>query len=132
MAEIDLTFINLCNGQEVSEVKVSNPRATEAKVKDKKLIAPQFTKGAEELYENLGKKTTPEERAALLGGMETDDLFDELRRRFENLNVIIEGITSIVLCQKPVNVSPERIESLRADFQQAESIREQFKEFANL
>ena len=77
-------------------------------------------------------ETTPEERAALLGGMETDDLFDELRRRFENLNAIIEGITSIVLCQKPVNVSPERIESLRADFQQAESIREQFKEFANL
>ena len=121
MADIDLTFIELINENETE----STPAI------DAKKIEPQFTEGVKEFYVNLGKTTPKAEKMALLEGVETDFLFDELRRRFTDLNLIIEGITSIVLNSEPVDVSPQRIEALRRDFKQAEKLRDKFKEIIN-
>lgn len=121
MADIDLTFIELISENEPESIPVV----------DEKKIEPQFTEGVKEFYVNLGKTTPKAEKMALLEGIETDFLFDELRRRFSDLNRIIEGVTSIVLNAEPVDVSPQRIESLRKDFKQAEKIRDKFKEIVN-
>ena len=121
MADIDLTFVEIAN--EESEKKASKPT-----VHDEKEIAPRFTEGVKAFYFELGKNTPTDEKMALLEGMETDFIFDELKRRFKDLNRIIEGITSIVTNTEPIDVSPERIEALRADFKEAERIKKEFKE----
>ena len=121
MADIDLTFIELISENEPESIPVI----------DEKKIEPQFTEGVKEFYVNLGKTTPKAEKMALLEGIETDFLFDELRRRFSDLNRIIEGVTSIVFNAEPVDVIPQRIESLRRDFKQAEKIRDKFKEIVN-
>lgn len=121
MADIDLTFVEIAN--EESEKKASKPT-----VHDEKEIAPRFTEGVKAFYFELGKSTPPEEKMALLEGMETDFIFDELMRRFKDLNRIIQGVVSVLSNTEPVDVSPERIEALRADFKEGERIKNKFKE----
>ena len=129
MAEIDLTYVELVNMNEEEHThKAEKPeRATEAKVKDKRLIAPQYTEGVREYYENLGKNLPQQELLSMLANIKIDYLFDELRRRFGELNGIIEGVTAIVLNTDPVDVSPERIEELRHDFKRAEKLKNDLK-----
>ena len=122
MADIDLTFVEIAN--EESEKKKPT-------VHDEKEIAPRFTEGVKAFYFELGKNTPTEEKMALLEGMETDFIFDELKRRFMDLNRIIEGVASIVTNSEVIDVSPERIESLRADFKEAERVKKEFKEIIN-
>lgn len=123
MADIDLTFVEIAN--EESEKK-SKPT-----VHDEKEIAPRFTEGVKAFYFDLGKNTPAEEKMALLEGMETDFIFDELKRRFMDLNRIIQGVVSVLSNTGPVDVSPERIDSLRADFKEAERMKKEFKEIIN-
>ena len=130
MAEIDLTFIELANANYEQRMDKAK-RATEAKVKDKKVIQPQFTEGVREYYENLGKNLPKQELSTMLSTIKVDYLFDELRRRFEGLNSVIEGVTAVVLNTEPVDVSPARIEALRADFKRAEELKEELKKIIN-
>jgi|GEM_PF-4659405 len=130
MAEIDLTFIELANANYEQRMDKAK-RATEAKVKDKKVIQPQFTEGVQEYYENLGKNLPKQELSTMLSTIKVDYLFDELRRRFEGLNSVIEGVTAVVLNTEPVDVSPARIEALRADFKRAEELKEELKKIIN-
>ena len=129
MAEIDLTYVELVNMNEEEHTHKMDEakRATEAKVKDKRIIAPQYTEGVREYYENLGKNLPKQELSSMLANIKIDYLFDELRRRFGELNGIIEGVTAIVLNTDPVDVSPERIEELRHDFKRAEKLKNDLK-----
>ena len=123
MAEIDLTFIELLNEEE----ETKEPEV----VIDKKKIEPRFTEGVKEFYINLGKNMPNDEKEAMLEEIEIDYLFNELRRRFEGLSRVIEGVTAVVLDTDPVDVNPERIEALRADFKRAEKLKDRLKEIIN-
>ena len=122
MSNIDLTYMYIANGEEMTAP------FEESKVHDKKEIEPQFTDGVKEFYTNMGKNLPEREIMALLSETPIDYIFDELKRRFDGLNKVIEGVTAIVLNTEPVDVSPERIEGLRADFKQAELLKKNLEE----
>lgn len=131
MADIDLTLMSFCKGEEVGDAKEIVARITEAKVKDKRLIAPKFTEGPRSYYENLGRNLPKEEIMTVLSTVDIDCLFDELSRRFTNLNVMWEDIRSIVMDEAPTYATPDHLEEVRKDFKQAISLKERFREIAN-
>ena len=121
MSDIDLTFLEISNREEVREPEIFNTSE----------IEPQFTDGVKEYYVNLGANLPENEVRAILQGMNIDYIFDELSSRFGALNKMWADIRAVVLNAKPTYVTPEHIEEIRADFRQAEALKARFKEIVN-
>ena len=94
---------------------------TEAKVKNKRQIAPQFTAGVAEYWVNLGKNSEDKEIETILKGVRTDFLFNELARRHEKMADTLNSVLNVTGVEGQVEKCPDIIHELHRYFKDMES-----------